>query len=49
LGAGVQAQRQNPGQIRSQIEKAFVCIPELPPRLRATAERFKRRFEQRNP
>jgi hypothetical protein len=41
-------QQRNPEELRAQIEKAFVCIPELPPQLRATAERFKRRFEQQN-
>jgi hypothetical protein len=50
--SGSQAQRrefqQNPQQYRDQAQKAFACIPKLPPQLRATAERFKRRFEQRN-
>jgi hypothetical protein len=50
-GAGGQAQgrqfQQNPEQYRAQITKAFACIPELPPRLRAAAERLKRRYQQR--
>jgi hypothetical protein len=49
VGTGVEAQRQNSEQHRTQIEKAFVCIPELPPQIRSTAERFQRQFEQHNP
>jgi hypothetical protein len=49
-GAGAsQVQERNPEQFRAQVEKAFACISELPPRLRAQAEQLKRRFEQRNP
>jgi hypothetical protein len=40
--------RQNP-VARTQIEKAFACIPELPPPLRESAERYERRFEQSTP
>jgi hypothetical protein len=39
---------QNPAQYRDQVEKAFTCIPKLPPQLRGRAEELKRRFEQRN-
>jgi hypothetical protein len=46
-GTGLQQARQrDPRQYRVQIQKAFVCIPELPPMLRQRAEEFKRRFEQ---
>lgn len=43
-----QSQLQNPTS-RAQIEKAFACIPELPPGLRESAERYQRRFEQSRP
>ena len=43
-----QAPLQDPTS-RAQIEKAFACIPELPPPLRESAERFQRRFEQQEP
>lgn len=39
---------QNPAQYRDQVERAFTCIPKLPPELRGRAEELKRRFEQRN-
>jgi hypothetical protein len=39
---------QNSVQYRDQVEKAFTCIPKLPPQLRGRAEELKRRFEQRN-
>ncbi len=42
----MRARQHNPEEFRAQVEKAFACIPELPPQLRAAAERFKRRFEQ---
>ena len=54
-GAAGGAQRPGQGnslnsqQYRAQVEKAFTCIPKLPPRIRQTAERLKRRFAQRNP
>jgi hypothetical protein len=47
-GGALRARQRNPEELRAQVEKAFACIPELPPQLRATAERFKRRFEQEN-
>jgi hypothetical protein len=47
-GGALRARQHNPEEFRAQVEKAFACIPELPPQLRATAERFKRRFEQSN-
>jgi hypothetical protein len=46
-GAGPQGQKNSP-QNRDQVEKAFTCIPKLPPQLRGRAEELKRRFEQRN-
>jgi hypothetical protein len=46
-GGGLQAQRRNPEEFRAQAEKAFTCIPELPPQLRESAEALKRRFEER--
>jgi hypothetical protein len=51
LNGSAQAQQPNtnPEQYRAQVEKAFKCIPELPPRLKDAAEQFKRRFEQRTP
>ena len=45
----LRAQRQNPERFRAQAEKAFTCIPKLPPQLKEQAEQLKRRFEQRNP
>ena len=49
-GSGGQEQQrefqQNPQQYRAQVQKAFACIPKLPQQLRATAERFKQRFEE---
>jgi hypothetical protein len=47
-GALRQRYQRDPEGFRAQVEKGFACIPELPPRMRAYAERFKRRFEQRN-
>ena len=47
-GGALRARQRNPEEFRAQVEKAFACIPELPPQLRASAERFKRRFEQAN-
>jgi hypothetical protein len=32
---------------KAEAEKAFTCIPKLPPQLRERAELLKRRFEQR--
>jgi hypothetical protein len=46
-GVGGAQRQQNPEQYRGQVEKAFACIPELPPQLRERAEQLKRRFEQR--
>jgi hypothetical protein len=34
-------------EYKDQAEKAFTCIPRLPPQLRERAELLKRRFEQR--
>jgi hypothetical protein len=45
---GGQTGEQNSARYRDQVEKAFTCIPKLPPQLRARAEELKRRFEQRN-
>jgi hypothetical protein len=39
--------RQNSAQYRDQVEKAFTCIPELPPQFQERAEQLKRRFQQR--
>jgi hypothetical protein len=47
-GALQQEYQQDPQRFRDQVERGFACIPELPPQMRAYAERFKRRFEQRN-
>jgi len=38
---------QNSAGYRDQIEKAFTCIPELPPPYRQRAEQLRRRYEQR--
>jgi hypothetical protein len=50
-GSGGQEQQrqfqEDPQQYRAQVQKAFACIPELPPRLREIAEQLKRRFGQR--
>ena len=46
LRGGSQGQR-NPERYQAQVEKAFTCIPKLPPQLRETAEQLQRRFEQR--
>jgi hypothetical protein len=42
-------QEQDPAEAQKQIQAGIACIPELPPRLRAAAERLKRRYEQHNP
>jgi len=34
-------------EYKQEAEKAFTCIPKLPPQLRESAELLKRRFEQR--
>jgi hypothetical protein len=39
--------QQDPAEMRETVEAGIACIPELPPRLREAAERFKRRYEQR--
>ena len=46
-GSGAGPPDLNSAQYREQVEKAFTCIPELPPRFRERAELLKRRFEQR--
>jgi len=47
-GAGAaRAQRRDPEKFRDQVEKAFTCIPALPPQLRQRAEQLKRSFEAR--
>jgi hypothetical protein len=47
--AWLQRQRQlSPAQERAQIRARIACIPALPPRLRAGAEKLKRRYERRN-
>jgi hypothetical protein len=38
---------QDPAEMRETVEAGIACIPELPPRLQEAAERFKRRYEQR--
>jgi hypothetical protein len=49
LGFQGQGQQQrDPAQVQKQIQAGIACIPELPPRLRKSAERLKRRYEQRN-
>jgi hypothetical protein len=49
-GSGGQEQQrqfqEDPQQYRAQVQKAFACIPKLPQQLRATAERYKQRFEE---
>jgi hypothetical protein len=40
-------QRPDPAELQKQIQARIACIPELPPRLRKTAERLKQRYEQR--
>jgi hypothetical protein len=46
---GLQRQQgQTPAEVQKGIQAGIDCIPELPPRLRAAAERLKRRYEQRN-
>jgi hypothetical protein len=47
--AALQERRSDPEHFRAQVEKAFTCIPELPPQLQERAEQLKRRFEQANP
>lgn len=39
--------QQDSAEMRKAIDAGIACIPELPPRLREAAERFKRRYEQR--
>jgi hypothetical protein len=40
-------QGRDPAEVQRQIQAGIACIPELPPPLRAVAERLKRRYEQR--
>jgi hypothetical protein len=44
--AALRKQRSDPEGFRAQVEKAFTCIPQLPPQLQERAEQLKRRFEQ---
>jgi hypothetical protein len=44
---GWRQQERDPAQMRKAIEAGIACIPKLPPGLQAAAERFKRRYEQR--
>src|SRR5262249_29165886 len=44
---GQQRRRPDPSEVRRRIHAGFACIPQLPPRLRQTAERLKQRYEQR--
>jgi hypothetical protein len=45
---GPRPQQSTPAQMRKQIQAGIACIPALPPRLRAPAERLAKRYEQRN-
>jgi hypothetical protein len=39
---------EDPAKVRALRQTAAACIPELPPKMRESAERLRRRFERRS-